>query len=169
MSAVQVRDATSGTESVRYRLTPWQMIMPCTIFAAVLIGAFVAWFLEPQPGLTDAQRHQLATSNAVIYAVLVVLMLLAVWQSRRWGVVLTPTEARVYVLRRRVIRWSDVRAVTWETSFGARSVVLHEANRRTSLRAPCTGFLAWDRNFEAKYHTIEQWWLTHREPTDSPS
>jgi hypothetical protein len=167
MSVVQVRDAPSSTDPLRYRITPWQMILPCGIYAGVLIGQFVAFFLQAQPGLTDAERHQLATSNAYIFAFFVALFPLVVWQSRRWGVILTPTEARVYGLGTRVIRWSDVRAVEVEDRFGSRIVVLHEVNRRTRLRAPSTGFLAWDKRFDEKFRTIEQWWLTHRGPTDS--
>ena len=118
-------------------------------------------------GLTATERHQIFEFNLVAGTIFVLILLLIVLLSRSFGVTLTPTEARVHSLRRRVIRWSDVRAVTTQNVLGTRFVVLHEANRRTRLRAPVTGLLVWDRSFEEKYHTIGRWWLDHRGPYDN--
>jgi hypothetical protein len=165
MSVVQVHHTESGTEEVRYRLVPWQLAMP---FSVIFLGACaqaVRWLIQSQP--SAAESHQADTAHAVLYAVGAVLVLLILLETRRFGVTLTPTEIRVHNLRSRVIRWSDVRAVTTESLLGTRFVILHEADRRTRLRAPSTGFLSWDRGFDLKYQIIEQWWLTHRGPADS--
>ena len=167
MLAAQVRGAAPGTEEVRLRLTLWQRVVPYSAIFVVIVGQILAWIVEPQSALTPSERHEMAMSHDVIFCVCAMLMLIATWLSGRFGVVLTPTEAHVYGLRRRVIRWSDVRAVDVETVFGTRLVVLHEANGYTRLRAPRSGFLSLDRGFEEKYDIIERWWLTHREPTDS--
>ena len=63
----------------------------------------------------------------------------------------------------------DIQAIQPESLLGTTTIVLCEANgRRTRLRAPSTGFLAWDRHFEQKFHTIGTWWLTHRGPGWTP-
>jgi hypothetical protein len=89
--------------------------------------------------------------------------------GRGFGVTLTPSSARVHNLRRRDIPWSAVQAITIEKYLTARTIVLYDATgRRTRLRAPVTGFLAWDQQFEEKFHTIGQWWLAHRGPGWAP-
>ena len=117
---------------------------------------------------TAAERHDIDFFNTVALTALAVLVLLSVLQSWWFGVTLTPTEARVHNLRRRVIRWDDVRAVTVESLLGLRTVVLYEEGRRTRLRAPSNGFMQWDRRFDEKYHVIGQWWLAHRSGPDQP-
>ena len=166
MAAVQVGDATSRREGIRFRLTLWQQVMP---FLPILLGAIAELILHltqpPTPAayaLTAAEHHQVVLFNAIAIPIAIVLMILVVVQSRWFGVTLTPTAARVHNLRRRTVLWSDVRAVTTKTVLFSRVVVLHEENRRTRLRAPITGFLTWDRHFEEKYRTIGQWWLDHR-------
>lgn len=100
---------------------------------------------------------------------IVVLVLGAVFPSR-FGVTLTPSGAVVHNLRRRTIPWADIQAVRIESVLGTRSVVLHVADgRRTELSAPRSGFLAWDRHFEEKFHVIGDWWMTHRGPDWSPA
>ena len=172
MSEVQVRHSAPATEQVRYRLVPWQLAMPFTVIVLAACGQVFLWLTPSQPAgaaaPTAADSLHSDVIHAVLYAMGAVLVLIVLLGTRWFGITLTPTEVRVHNLRRRVIRWSDVRAVEAETSFGTWSIVLYEANRRTRLRAPITGILMWDRGFEAKYHAIEQWWLTHREPTDSP-
>jgi hypothetical protein len=87
-----------------------------------------------------------------------------------FGVTLTESAAVVRNLRRRTIPWADIQSIQIESIMGTRTVVLYEANgRSTRLRAPSTGFLAWDRRFEEKFHVIGQWWLTHRGPDWTPA
>jgi hypothetical protein len=79
------------------------------------------------------------------------------------GLVLTPWTAEVTRLGQRIVWWPDVREIRVERRWLMRMIVLYEYNgRRTRLRAPITGFLAWDRHFEEKYHTVGRWWLEHR-------
>ena len=86
------------------------------------------------------------------------------------GVTLTPSGAVVHNLRRRTIPWADIQAIGIESVLGTRSIVLHETNgRRTELSAPRSGFLAWDRHFEEKFHVIGEWWMNHRGPDWTPT
>ncbi|MEV0737646.1 hypothetical protein AB0I51_17095 [Streptomyces sp. NPDC050549] len=99
----------------------------------------------------------------------IALLILTALFPHRFGITLTPSAAVVHNLRRRTIPWSDIQAVQPESLFGTTTIVLYEANgRRTRLRAPSTGFLARDRHFEEKFHTIGTWWLTHRGPDWTP-
>jgi hypothetical protein len=141
--------------------------------ACLPLGASAVFHLVPHPSAsayvpTAAERHEIDLFNTIAIAIFVVFFVLALVQSWWFGITLTTTEARVHNLRRRVIRWDDVRGVTVQSLFGTRTVVLHEDHRRTRLRAPSTGPLAWDRRFEEKYHTIGQWWLTRRWEDEQP-
>ena len=88
-----------------------------------------------------------------------------------FGVTLIPEAAHVHSLRPRTIRWSQVAAVQTEGfGMGSRRVVLYETDgRHTPLRAPTTGFLAWDRTFDAKATVIHDWWLTRSGAADDRS
>ncbi|MFJ9244158.1 hypothetical protein [Streptomyces sp. NPDC101776] len=102
----------------------------------------------------------------IVFGVLVLDILLPAY----FGVTLTESAAVVRNLRRRTIPWADIQSIQIESVMGTRTVVLYETNgRRTRLRAPSTGFLAWDRRFEEKFHVIGQWWLTHRGPDWTPA
>jgi hypothetical protein len=175
MSAVQERSAASAGETVRFRLTFWQQVLSHVPMFIPLCGlAVIRLMSHPSASAaayvpTAAERHEIDLFNTMAFTIVGVLFSLSVLQSRWFGVTLTPTEARVHNLRRRVIRWDDVRAVTTESLMGTRSVVLYEDGRRTRLRAPSTDFLAWDRSFEEKYHVIGQWWLAHRSQPDHQS
>jgi hypothetical protein len=157
----------SEGERVRFRLTAWQRVLP---FAPLLFAGCAGLsvkLMEPPPSAayagTAVERHHAFEFTVATGVFLALLVLLSLLTNHSFGVTLTPTEVRVHSLRRRVIRWSDVRAVTAENQLGTRSVCLYEEKRRTRLRAPVTGLLLWDRRFEEKYHTIGQWWLDHRE------
>jgi hypothetical protein len=94
---------------------------------------------------------------------LVLWIMLVVSVVSPFGITLTPSAARVHDLRRRTVPWASVQSVRVEQVMGGRVVVLYEAGgRRTRLRAPATGFLQRDRDFEEKFHVIGQWWLAHR-------
>ncbi|WP_406434502.1 hypothetical protein [Streptomyces sp. NBC_01589] len=75
----------------------------------------------------------------------------------------------MHSLRRRTIQWSNVQAIRVERVQALQTVVIYEAGgRRTRLRAPITGFLNWDREFEEKFRTIGRWWLDYRGPDWTP-
>ncbi|WP_234477669.1 hypothetical protein [Streptomyces sp. MBT65] len=127
--------------------------------AVVGAGLLVTSLTGPPP--PDA----LTASLTICFGLLVLGILLPAY----FGVTLTESAAVVRNLRRRTIPWADIQSIQIESIVGTRTVVLHEANgRRTRLRAPSTGFLAWDRRFEEKFHVIGQWWLTHRGPDWTP-
>jgi hypothetical protein len=83
---------------------------------------------------------------------------------------LTPYEVIAWHgLRRRRIPWDDVAYIEIQKRFGSRVIAIYQANgRRTRLRAPITGFLSWDKQFEEKFHTIGRWWLEHRTADAAP-
>jgi hypothetical protein len=118
--------------------------------------------------LTPAEHRQVVLFNATAIPIAAMLFIVTALETRWFGVTLTSTEVRVHSLRRRTIRWTDVRAVTTENVLGTRVVVVHEENRRTRLRAPITGWLTWDRHFDQKYQTIGQWWLEHSGTVEQP-
>ncbi|WP_327122086.1 hypothetical protein OG206_32145 [Streptomyces sp. NBC_01341] len=101
------------------------------------------------------------------WSVLVLLMLVA-WHY--FGVTLTASAAVVHNVRRRTIHWPDVQAIRVENFQGNHVVVIYEAGgRRTRLRTPATGFLSWDRRFDEKFATIDDWWQQHRGPDWTPT
>jgi hypothetical protein len=64
----------------------------------------------------------------------------------------------VHNLQVRTIRWVDIASVSTDRMLGSTYVIVWEASgRSTRLRAPTTGLLAWDRDFQAKYQTITAW------------
>lgn len=173
MAAVQVSGDTSSRQEIRYRQTVWQRTMPFAIIPILSCAEAANQIWGPQPPAADtastANDHLTVVITSVSIALCLLILIVDVVQTRSFGITLTPTEAHVHGLRRRTIRWSDVRAVTTEKTLGTRSVILYQADRRTRLRAPITGFLIRDRDFERKYHTIGQWWLDHRDPVEQTS
>lgn len=152
--------ATSSPGEVRYRMTVWQRatpFMPTVVATAVL---FVTSRNEiPPPGGLPG-----------LVTFWIVLVVVGALLPAYFGVTLTPSAAVVRNIRRRTIPWADIQAIRIESILGTKSIVLHEANgRSTRLRAPTTAFLAWDRRFEEKFHVIGTWWLTHRGPDWTPA
>jgi len=148
-------------ERIRLRATWPQRLMMLAPLSMIGIENLLDGFVWNSP----ANRVRLSSSWFQSASVLMALALFAaIWFLTWWfGVTLTPEAAHVHGLRARTIRWSQVAAVQTE-GFGAgsRRVVLYEMDgRRTPLRAPITGFLAWDRTFDAKATVIHDWWLTH--------
>ena len=89
--------------------------------------------------------------------------------NRFWfGITLTPDAAIVHNLRRRVIPWSAIQDVTIETFRGGPTIVLREAQRRTHLWAPVSGFRRGSR-FEEEYRLIIEWRLAHGDKGWLPS
>lgn len=64
----------------------------------------------------------------------------------------------MHSLRPRVIPWPDIASLSTDRLLGGTYVIVWEtAGRSTRLRAPSTGLLAWDDDFETKYLTIRAW------------
>ena len=102
-----------------------------------------------------AQTRQLFVSVAtfaVVWAAITALVF-------RWqGVTLAPDGLHVHSLRPRTIPWADIAWLSTQRLLGATYVIVWEASGRwTRLRAPTTGLLAWDRDFEDKCRTIGTW------------
>ncbi|MGW3913013.1 hypothetical protein ACWEBX_16040 [Streptomyces sp. NPDC005070] len=151
MTEPQVSGAPAS-EEIRFRLGVRQRLTP--VIPAVLI--LVLDTLNP------ASRAPFGVWFFVTWVVLVLLLTVASATSP-FGITLTPSAALVRNLRRRTVPWASVQSVRVEQVMGGRVVVLYEAGgRRTRLRAPVTGFLQRDRDFEEKFHVIGQWWLAHR-------
>ncbi|MQA88435.1 MAG: hypothetical protein GEV03_28415 [Streptosporangiales bacterium] len=83
--------------------------------------------------------------------------------SRRFGVALAPHQIVVRGLRSRAIRWAEIRDVTAVDFISSRRVALHLADGSV-LRtwAPLHNWAQPDPEFDAKFHTIYQWWLAAR-------
>ncbi|MFG2299801.1 hypothetical protein [Actinacidiphila glaucinigra] len=141
-------------ERIRYRLTPFQGVLPVLPFVVLTMAVNIWDWMTWAP----SRAHMAETFGMWLVMLLVMLTI-----SAYFGVTLTQSTAVVHNFRRRTIQWANVQAIRVEPFQGARTVVLYEAGgRRTRLRAPITGFLSWDRGFEEKFHTIGKWWLDHR-------
>jgi hypothetical protein len=141
-------------EGIRYRLTRLQRWLPVLPSTVIVMAFQVLLWLDGGP------FGPVLGAGLFMGVALPSVTLIA---SRTFGVTLTQSAAIVHGLRQRVIPWADVRGIEIESFFGSRTVVIYEAGGRCSrLRAPITGFLTWDRNFEEKFHTIGRWWLDHR-------
>jgi hypothetical protein len=146
---VAIQDTAPNADShsrIRYRPSRVQQapafvfIAMCVAMGAVmgLDGALI-WPMAPVAALIVAQWGYIAF---------------------RVGITLTP---EVHNLRRHTIRWADIQAIQVEGYLGSRAIVIYRTDgSRVRLRAPITGFLAWDRRFDEKFHTIGRWWLDHR-------
>ncbi|WP_392964827.1 hypothetical protein [Streptomyces sp. LN245] len=138
-------------EEIRFRLGVRQCAPPLLLMTVCL------WFGPVLGAVTGVGRPVFDVWTLVLWIVLVVSVV------SPSGITLTPSAARVHGLRRRTVPWASVQSVRVEHVMGGRVVALYEAGgRRTRLRAPITGFLQRDRNFEEKFHVIGQWWLAHR-------
>ncbi|MFF5272732.1 hypothetical protein [Streptomyces sp. NPDC000133] len=147
-------------ERIRYRHTRLQRVLPVLPLLVVVGGTTVIdWVTLKRAG------SEIAESLGSWAAMVLVLLIL----GQYFGVTLTESTAIVHGLRRRTIQWSNVQAIRVEHFQGTQVVVIYEAGgRRTRLRAPITGFLCWDREFEEKFRTIDRWWLDHRGPDWTP-
>lgn len=148
------RSEGRGYPTVEFKQTIMQRIAPVL---GGLIGTGVVELLAAARGVSSA------APPAFFLAGLTIGSVVAAPFGGRFGVVLTPWTAEVNGLRRRVIWWPDVQMIRVERRTLMRTVVIYEySGRRTRLRVPITGFLAWDGRFEEKYHAIGRWWLDHR-------
>ncbi|MFG2954335.1 hypothetical protein ACGF5O_11460 [Streptomyces sp. NPDC048291] len=156
MEQSQVAAVSSEQQNIRYRLTIRQRLLPMLPgLGVVMLSQGLFWF---EGGSFDP----VIVPGLFVWGVLLPLVQIA---TRGFGVTLTPSAAVVHNFRRRTIPWANVQAIQIESLLGSRTVVIYEAGgRQTRLRAPTTGFLTWDRDFEGKFHTIGRWWLDHRGP-----
>ncbi|WP_371799472.1 hypothetical protein OG963_24975 [Streptomyces sp. NBC_01707] len=147
-------------ERIRYRCTRLQRVLPVLPLLLIVGGTTVIdWVTLKRTG------SEIAESLGMWAALSLVLLIL----GQYLGVTLTESTAIVHSLRRRAIQWSNVQAIRVERFQGVQTVVIYEAGgRRTRLRAPITGFLSWDSEFEEKFRTIDRWWLDHRGPDWTP-
>ncbi|MFF0284767.1 hypothetical protein [Streptomyces sp. NPDC005262] len=156
----QSQSETVPPERIRYRYTRLQHVLP------VLPILVVVWGTKAWDWMTwKATGAEMAESFGMWVPALLLLLI----TGQYFGVTLKESTAVVHSLRRRTIQWSNVQAIRVERFQGAQIVAIYEAGgRRTRLRAPITGFLCWDREFEEKCHTIDRWWRDHRGPDWSP-
>jgi len=82
----------------------------------------------------------------------------------RFGVDLCHDGVVLRGVRRRVVPWNAVQAIEAKKYFGTRVVVLVVDGRLRRLRAPFTGPLQRDRQFDDKLAALRSWWMNHRDP-----
>jgi hypothetical protein len=112
--------------------------------------------LSPRP-----DGYHRSTTEIVVLVVVLLTVLSAAAFSRTFGVILDPEVARVNGLRRQVVPWRRVQAVSTESMLGTRRVVLWtDDGGRIPLRAPTATIFG--GRFDVKFHQIGQWWLAHR-------
>ena len=148
----------TGTAPVRIRGSWHGLVVPAVILSWFWVSAF-----------TRGDGHALHL-DPVIVILYLALTALAVAVGYRYGITLTDDEAVIHNLRTNRVRWADIQAITQDTYAGTRFLVIWTADgRRIKLRAPVMPLPRTGRaQFEAKYHRIGQWWLTHRGPDWQP-
>ncbi|MEA2825742.1 MAG: hypothetical protein QOG43_181 [Actinomycetota bacterium] len=108
----------------------------------------------------------LAVDGMLSVATVLLLTLVAIVSIRssgRFGVTLTAQGVRAEGLRSRFFPWSAIREIRTERMLGSRFVVLVSNRGRTRLRAPISGFLRHDSDFDDKYADVVSWWRAHRD------
>jgi hypothetical protein len=150
-----VAGASVDTQSVRYRLSWRQLGWLCGLLA-LMYGGFIVFLHLQFPDDPWSQTSSFFLPQIVLPVALVCF-------NRAMSLTLTPDALVTRNLSRRVIPWSAIGWITTESQLGTKCVVVFEqSGRRTRLRVPATGFLFWDRDFDAKFHTIGDWYLAHR-------
>jgi hypothetical protein len=81
--------------------------------------------------------------------------------TRRFGVTLSADGIVAYGLRTRFLPWPAIRDIRTEEMLGSHFVVVVTDRGRTRLRAPTTGFLQHDADFDDKYARIVSCWHAH--------
>ena len=151
-----------GTGTVRFRSTfrQWCWLLATVTAAYVLTQGMLELAFR---GSTPTPRQPLVVSAAAFFSPWIVgSAVLWHWQ----GVTLTPSALYVHSLRPRVIGWPDIASLGTDRLLGGTFVIVWETSgRSTRLRAPSTGLLAWDDDFDAKYQTI---WAWHQSLSGSP-
>jgi hypothetical protein len=151
--AADVETAEQGVgSSVRLR-------MP--VYARVIFVVPLMVIVAEQIWLGSLQAD---SAPAVHFTIIVMLVALLFGLNCWFGITLTPVMAVVHNVRRRQLPWSEIVAVTQQSYFGSRRVVLWTNDgRRTALRVPIMAFPGLGRRrFDHDYHLIGRWWLAHR-------
>ena len=151
MSALATVAPGTGSVRIRSTFTQWLWLLVAVVGAIALTQAGLALVFDDAPAQTRQLFVSVATF-AVVWAAITALVF-------RWqGVTLAPDGLHVHSLRPRTILWADIASVSTQRLLGATYVIVWEASGRwTRLRAPTTGLLAWDRDFEAKCRAISTW------------
>ena len=137
----------ASADEIRYGLTSVQKALPI-IAASLVVALFIAivnWVDRSTsvPSVKDVVIAGIVAAGAVVIV------------SPGYGITLTPNEAIVHNLERRVIKRDEILSVLVQRRLGIKAVMICESSgRRTSLRAPI-GFF--DRNFDQKCHVIRNW------------
>jgi len=130
--------------------------VPRSEWMVMLVAGGALFVLETAAGATFG--HPLVVSQLVVGCVLVAGAL----GIRTQGVDLTPEFAIVRRVRRRNVRWSEVRAVV-QVNGGWRVRLILDSGEVVRLSAPrATGWGASGIQFERDFHRIGQWWIAHR-------
>ena len=151
MSALATVAPGTGSVRIRSTFTQWLWLLVAVVGAIALTQAGLALVFDDAPAQTRQLFVSVATF-AVVWAAITALVF-------RWqGVTLAPDGLHVHSPRPRTIRWPDIAWLSTQRLLGATYVIVWEASGRwTRLRAPTTGLLAWDRDFEAKCRAISTW------------
>ena len=151
MSALATVAPGTGSVRIRSTFTQWLWLLVAVVGAIALTQAGLALVFDDAPAQTRQLFVSVATF-AVVWAAITALVF-------RWqGVTLAPDGLHVHSLRPRTIPWADIASLSTQRLLGATYVIVWEASGRwTRLRAPTTGLLAWDRDFEDKCRTIGTW------------
>ncbi len=151
MSALATVAPGTGSVRIRSTFTQWLWLLVAVVGAIALTQAGLALVFDDAPAQTRQLFVSVATF-AVVWAAITALVF-------RWqGVTLAPDGLHVHSLRPRTIPWADIAWLSTQRLLGATYVIVWEASGRwTRLRAPTTGLLAWDRDFEDKCRTIGTW------------
>lgn len=145
-----------SVESIRFRQPMWQQL---TVLLAMPIGALLGGLASGS--LFTVKDHPAAFFAPAIGIPVAGLVGFVVNGARRVSL----TRDALVVERvggHRTIPWSEIEGFTIREFMGAQLIVVHRfKGRRVRLAVPSGGFLG-DRDFDRKYHTIGQWWLTCR-------
>jgi hypothetical protein len=156
-----VTTSALGTGPVRLRSTfrQWSWLLGTVTAVYLLTQSMLALAFSGAPALTEP----FLVSAATFFSTWIVgSAILCRWQ----GVTLTRSALYVHSLRPRAIPWPDIAWLSTDLLLGTTYVIVWETSgRSTRLRAPITGPLAWDDDFDAKYQTIRAW---HQALSGSP-
>ena len=143
------------TENIRIRIP-----LATELITALPVALLIAFSLM----LASIDGVHSGRSLTVFSIAMGALLALMITLDRWFGVALTPQGADVHNFRARRLAWGAVHAVTQETRFGSRRVVLWtEGGYRIPLRAPVMALPNVGRGrFDRDFDTIGQWWLVHR-------
>jgi hypothetical protein len=142
-----------GSGPVRFRSTwaQWAWAVGSVAVGLALAQVVIAMTTSPSAGSTFRPLDFFVVFVATFA---VITAMVYHWQ----GATLTREALLAHNLRPRAIAWPDIESLTVEPLLWTHTVVVRETSgRRTRLRAPSTGPLFWDHDFDAKFQTIIDW------------